>query len=118
MKLKKILLSLSLMLSLVTPVLGASTTTVNADVDDPGYTYYSRTVIHVYNYMDTNLSFVPMVSFNADSTVSRVTNRALLNSTPWLTDMQRRGADGGWYYRVSTNEWVSNNYVESDEVLH
>lgn len=105
------------MSSLAVPVIGAGTTTVNAGVDDPGYTYYGLSVIHVSDIV-TQRDFVPMVSFNADNTVSPITNRALQNLTPWLCDMQRRGADGGWYYRVSTNEWVNIEYVPSSEILN
>ncbi|MFC6322708.1 hypothetical protein [Companilactobacillus baiquanensis] len=59
-----------------------------------------------------------MVSFNSDNSVSPVTNRALQSLTPWVSDMQRRATDGGWYFRVSTNEWVNSEYVPSYEFLN
>ncbi|MFC6323908.1 hypothetical protein [Companilactobacillus baiquanensis] len=61
-------------------------------------------------------SYVAMVSFNDDGTASPVTNRALLNNTPWQTDRSRT-LDGVKYYRVSTNEWVSETYVTNYEAL-
>lgn len=51
----------------------------------------------------------PLVSFNGD-TMKDVVNRGLGNNTPWYTDQQKQH-DGHTYYRVSTNEWVSDQYA-------
>ncbi|WP_125711931.1 hypothetical protein [Companilactobacillus kedongensis] len=116
MKLRKVILSALLLVSLGAPAVMSSATTVNADYEEPGTTVYVLGVIHVADIV-TQGNFVPMVSFNADNSVSPVTNRALQNNTPWRSDMRRIGADGEEYFRVSTNEWVNWEYVASNELI-
>ncbi|MFD1417437.1 hypothetical protein [Companilactobacillus keshanensis] len=117
MKFRKMILSVLLLVSLGTPAVMSSATTVNADYEEPGSTVYVLGVVHVADIV-TQGNFVPMVSFNADNSVSPVTNRALQNDTPWRSDIQKRATDGGWYYRVSTNEWVNSEYVPSYELIN
>ncbi len=126
MKLGKIGMSALVLLSLAAPaaVGMATTTTVNAsdqDVltstsdDGTGIVMHIYGIVHVSDVV-THKAFVPMVSFNEDGTTSPVTNRALLNDTPWQSDIQRIANDTR-YFRVSTNEWVSSAYVTNYEYI-
>lgn len=62
------------------------------------------------NVNNSNGSYVPIVAFQNDGSVKTVTNRALMNNTPWYTDKTRE-YNGITYRRVATNEWVSTQYV-------
>jgi len=55
-------------------------------------------------------SFVPLMAFNNDGSVSEVRNRALANHTPWYSD-KTRDYGGVTYHRVATNEWVAASYI-------
>ncbi|KRL67556.1 glycoside hydrolase family 73 protein [Companilactobacillus versmoldensis] len=52
---------------------------------------------------------VPLVGFNSDGSTTK-SNRGLANGTGWATD-QTKDYNGHTYYRVSTNEWVMDNYA-------
>jgi len=66
----------------------------------------SNNVIHVNN---PNGSYVPIVAFNNNGTVTDIKNRALSNNTDWFTD-QTKSYNNVNYHRVATNEWVAETY--------
>lgn len=66
----------------------------------------SKGVINVNNI---NGSYVPLVAIQ-NNTTKTITNRALANNTPWVTD-QTKTIDGVTYHRVATNEWVDAKYI-------
>ncbi|WP_125768831.1 peptidoglycan recognition protein family protein [Companilactobacillus furfuricola] len=53
---------------------------------------------------------VPLVGFNSNGSTTK-SNRGLANNTDWYTD-QSKTYNGHKYYRVSTNEWVMDNYAQ------
>lgn len=59
---------------------------------------------------NANGSFVPLVAFNDDGSVTNINNRGLGNDTFWQTD-QTRDLNGVTYRRVATNEWVDSQYI-------
>ena len=63
----------------------------------------------VINVQNANGSYVPLVAIQGNSTKT-ITNRALANNTPWVTD-QTKTIDGVTYHRVATNEWVDAKYI-------
>ncbi|HCD07770.1 MAG TPA: N-acetylmuramoyl-L-alanine amidase [Lactobacillus sp.] len=65
---------------------------------------------NVIKVNNANGSYVPLVAFQDDGSVKKITNRALANNTPWYTD-QVKSYDGVTYRRVATNEWVDSSYV-------
>lgn len=64
---------------------------------------------HVIRVKNNNASYVPLVSFNTDGSLSKEETRALSNDTSWYTD-KSRNYDGMTYHRVATNEWVADTY--------
>ncbi len=80
----------------------------NSTSPDNGNGTNTENTINVNN---PNGSYVPIVAFQDDGSVKTVTNRALMNNTPWYTDKTRE-SDGVTYRRVATNEWVSTAYVK------
>ena len=66
----------------------------------------SKNVVRINN---KNSSFVPIVSINADGSVTTISNRALSNNTSWYTD-QSKTINGVTYHRIASNEWVADQY--------
>lgn len=60
-------------------------------------------------------SSVPLYCFTGSK--KEMSNRGLKNLTPWYTD-QYKVHQGTKYYRVSTNEWVSEKYVTSFKAIN
>jgi len=79
----------------------------NGNTNSGGSDINNSNVITVNN---SNNSYVPLVAFNNDGSVSNVENRALANKTPWYTD-QTKDFGGVTYHRVATNEWVAAQYI-------
>lgn len=67
---------------------------------------------NVIKVADSNSTYVKLMAYQSDGTMTQVENRALSNNTSWQTD-QTKVVDGITYYRVATNEWVAANYVIS-----
>lgn len=64
---------------------------------------------HILKVNNPHGSYVKMVAFNNDGTVSPIMTRALANNSLWYTD-QTKDFEGVTYYRVATNEWVAATY--------
>ncbi|MQS75200.1 GH25 family lysozyme [Companilactobacillus halodurans] len=81
---------------------------------NPGNTNSNSTTNNVskgvIKVADSSSSYVPLMALQSDGSMSRVTNRALANNTPWVTD-QTRTVNGITYHRVATNEWVDAKYI-------
>lgn len=67
-------------------------------------------VDNVIKVNNVNGTYVPLVAFQNDGSVKKITNRALANNTPWYTD-QTKQFNGVTYRRVATNEWVDMAYI-------
>ncbi|MQS53408.1 N-acetylmuramoyl-L-alanine amidase family protein [Companilactobacillus mishanensis] len=64
----------------------------------------------VVDVTDPEGDYVQLLSFRADGSAF-VPTRGLADKTPWATDQQKQ-YKGHTYYRVSTNEWVSDYYAK------
>jgi len=73
---------------------------------------YEKTILMqgIVTVSNKNSSYCKLFSFSEDGSSKVITNRALANSTKWITDRYRIH-DGHYYYRVATNEWVQDTVV-------
>lgn len=81
-------------------VYGSDTSDSNTGVAD-------KSVIKTNN---SKGSYVPLVAFKDDGSVTNISSRALGNNSFWKTD-QTRDYNGVTYHRVATNEWVDAQYI-------
>lgn len=79
--------------------------------DGTSQTNASSKPTNVISVNNKNASYVPLTSFDNAGNGTLITNHALANNTPWLTD-QTRSYNGHTYYRVATNEWVEDSFVK------
>lgn len=66
----------------------------------------NKNVIRVDNKFD---SYVPLVAFNADGSITEIKDRGLSNDSAWYTD-ETKDYNGVTYHRVASNEWVADPY--------
>ena len=73
---------------------------------------YEKTILMqgIVTVSNKNSSYCKLFSFSEDGSSKVITNRALANSTKWITDRYRIH-NGHYYYRVATNEWVQDTVV-------
>lgn len=99
----------------LTPLLSLNSTQVNADTayDFPeGTIFQTKGTVTVWGDNNEGNTFIYVFNGNGDPKLS---NRQLAYGSAWYTDEYRIYKDEK-YYRVSTNEWVKNEYISYNRI--